>query len=65
MVSSPGSSMMLEIEIWELVDVLRDIDPVPEIPESAESFRLKCFPEEENFKNFMKWETSSSKKIIP
>jgi len=42
MVSSLGSSKMLAAEIEDVVEVF--LDEVPEMPESAESFLVKCLP---------------------
>ena len=41
-VSSLGSSKMLAAEIEDVVEVF--LDEVPEMPESAESFLVKCLP---------------------
>ena len=41
-VSSLGSSRMLPAEVEDVVEVFLEL--VPEIPESAESFLVKCLP---------------------
>ena len=47
-VSSVGSSMMLELLIVDVDDVFLVDEDVPEMPESADSFRVKYLPGKES-----------------